>query len=286
MMKLGIYGNNYQATHLEELRGFLSWLRSNGPEFLIHFEFAEYLRCHGIQIADDEEIRVLPSDVSMVISIGGDGTFLHAADWVGSLETPIMGINTGHLGYLTAFSFSDFDSIASAISGNYELSSRMTLKISSTYLPPAFSPVALNEISISKGDTTSMVEIRSMIDGNFLADYMADGLIAATPTGSTAYNLSCGGPILQPTLDSIILSPIAPHSLTLRPLVVDAESELTFEVTSRGEECHIAVDGRSFTVPADGAALTVRKGPYRVKVVQPLGTDFSRILRNKLNWGG
>lgn len=285
-MKLGIYGNNCQAAHLDELRGFLSWLRSDGPDFVIHGDFAAYLRCHGIEGDVREAVTALPSDVSMVISVGGDGTFLHAADWVGPLEIPIMGINTGHLGYLTAFSFSDIHSIREAIEGHYEISSRMTIEIVSPYLPADFSPVALNEVSIAKGDTTSMVDIRADIDGKYLAEYMADGLIIATPTGSTAYNLSCGGPILQPTLDSMILSPIAPHSLTLRPLVVDSASELTFQVSSRGDECHIGVDGRTFSVPGHGAALTVKQGAYRVNVVQPLHTDFARILRNKLNWGG
>lgn len=285
-MRIGVFGNNYQAAHLEELRGFLYWLRSNSYELLIHSDFAQYLRRQAIEVSDLEIISDLPSDVTFVVSIGGDGTFLQAADWVGSLELPIMGINTGHLGYLTSFSFSDFDKISAALEGHYRISSRMTLEVTSPFLPEGFSPIALNEVAILKGDTTSMVEIAARIDEKYLADYMADGLVISTPTGSTAYNLSCGGPIMQPTLDSMILSPIAPHSLTLRPLVVDSNAELTFEVSSRGDECHVGVDGRTFVVPADGSVIKIARGHYRVNVMQTPDIDFARILRNKLNWGG
>lgn len=285
-MRIGVFGNSYQAAHLDELRGFLYWLRSNSYELLIHYEFADYLRRQAIEIHEMEIIRMLPSDVSIVISIGGDGTFLKAAEWVGALELPVMGINTGHLGYLTAFSFSDFDTITAALQGNYGISSRMTLEVESPFLPEGFSSIALNEVAILKGDTASMVEIEAKIGDKYIADYLADGLVIATPTGSTAYNLSCGGPIMQPTLDSMILTPIAPHSLTLRPLVVDANAELSFEVRSRGDECHIGVDGRTFIVSSDGSTLKISRGHYRVNVMQPPGIDFARILRNKLNWGG
>ena len=285
-MKIGIYGNNYQEAHRDELSRFIGRLRADGFTAAVHADFADYLSANGIEVADSERVEALPADARMVVSIGGDGTFLQAADWVGSMQTPIMGINTGHLGYLTGFSFRDTTSIFAALRGSYELSSRMALRVISDFVPEGFSPYGLNEISISKGDTTSMVQIRASIDGRFMADYQADGLVIATPTGSTAYNLSCGGPIMQPTLDSIVLSPIAPHSLTQRPLVVAAGSALSFDVRSRGAECHIGVDGRTFSVPASGTSLRVTAAPHRVNVVQPAGTDFAAVLRNKLGWGG
>lgn len=285
-MKIAIFGNRYQATHLGELRGFLSWLHHNGHEFFIERNFAGYLADNDCQLAANQIVDSLSDDADMVASIGGDGTFLHASDWVGKRQIPIMGINTGHLGYLTGYSFADFSKIEMAFGGEFDLSSRMTIEVSSPYLPEGFSPVALNEVSVSKGDTTSMVEIHAMIDGKYLADYLADGLVISTPTGSTAYNLSCGGPIVEPTLDSFILSPIAPHSLTLRPLVVGPESHLSFEIKSRGSQCNVGVDGRTFVIPADGTLIKVSKAPYRVKVVQPPLTDFASVLRSKLRWGG
>lgn len=285
-MKVGIFGNPYQATHLDELRGFLSWLAMRQYEVCVEAKFANYLITNGFDLKDCEKVASLPADTDIVASIGGDGTFLRASDWVGCLETPVMGINTGHLGYLAAYSFSDFQNIEAALEGNYMLSSRMTIEVESDCLPEGFSPVALNEVSISKGDTTSMVEIRASIDGRYIADYLADGLLVSTPTGSTAYNLSCGGPIIEPTFDSFVLSPIAPHSLTLRPLVVGPASLLEFQVTSRGSECHIGVDGRTFAIPSEGSAIRVRKAEHRVNVVQPLGSDFVGRLRSKLGWGG
>ena len=272
--------------YFDELRGFLSWLRSRDIDIFVEKNFARYLEENDCGLDSSEIVENVPEDVDIVASIGGDGTFLHASDWVGGKQIPIMGINTGHLGYLTGYSFADFSKIEQAFDGEYEVSSRMTIEVHSDFLPEGFSPYALNEVSISKGDTTSMVEIHALIDGRYLADYLADGLVISTPTGSTAYNLSCGGPIVEPTLDSFVLSPIAPHSLTLRPLVVGPGSKLSFEVKSRGSQCHIGVDGRTFVVPADGTLIQVSIAPYRVKVVQPPATDFASVLRSKLLWGG
>lgn len=285
-MKIGIFGNRYQESHLDELGVFISLLRERGDRLYVDRNFAEYLCSNSIKIEPSETADTLPADTEIVVSIGGDGTFLKTAAWVGSLEIPVMGINTGHLGYLTGFSFSNPKHIYDALEGRCEISPRMLLKLSSPHIPEDFSPFALNEISISKGDTTSMVEIKAAIDGRYLADYLADGLVVSTPTGSTAYNLSCGGPIMQPTLESLVLSPIAPHSLTLRPLVVSSRSKLQFEVRSRGAESHIGVDGRTFAVPADGEVLIISEAPYKVKVVQPAGNDFAAVLRSKLGWGG
>ena len=287
-MTIGVYGNSYQDSHLPELRGFLAMLRESGHTLALDADFAAYLRGHGLEVSPFETVSEFPADASLAVSLGGDGTFLQAADWVGSLQTPIMGINTGHLGYLTGFSFSDkgaVEAIRKAVAGDYEISSRMTLRVASPFLPEGFSSVALNEISVSKGDTTSMVDIKAKVDGRYLADYLADGLVVATPTGSTAYNLSCGGPILEPTLNAFVLSPIAPHSLALRPLVIGSDSVLELEVSSRGAECHVGVDGRTFAVPASGSKILISKGDYRVNVVQPVGMDFPTVLRNKLGWG-
>lgn len=284
--KVAIFGNSCQDRHLTDLAQFLSELATLPVTVYVERIFAEYLKSKLILSPCMIPVSSVPEDTGIVISIGGDGTFLRAADWTGSLSIPVMGINTGHLGYLTGFTFNNPAQIIDAIlHDRYELTERMLIEVRSNEIPDAFRPYALNEISVSKGDTTSMVSIRAYSNGKFIAEYLADGLITATPTGSTAYNLSCGGPILEPTMQSFILTPIAPHSLTLRPLVIDGSSELLLEVHSRGEKCHVGVDGRTFAISSDGAEIRITKAPYSIGVAQPTDSDFASILRSKLAWG-
>lgn len=285
MRKITIFGIGSQRRSACELGDFFSMLRQSGINVCVTREFAVTLRADGIDVTGFEEVDSVAFDSDLVVSIGGDGTFLRAASAVGASGIPVMGINTGHLGYLAPSSLPLSESAVRAIHGVFEVSERMTLQVLSDMLPESFSPVALNEIAISKGDTTSMVSIQAYVNGHYLAEYQADGLIVSTPTGSTAYSLSCGGPILEPTLEGIVLSPIAPHSLTVRPLVVAASSELRLEVSSRGEKCHVGVDGRTFTIPAEGSVVRICRGEYNVKVAQPRGIDFSEVLREKLHWG-
>lgn len=281
---IAFYGNRRQEEYLSELRCFFTNLRDSGFRICFYREFANYLKLHEILVYDSEIVDELPRDTRVLVSVGGDGTFLHASTWASGREIPILGINTGHLGYLTGFTLDDSDEIMDALQGEMDITPRMMLEITCDCLPVGECPYALNEVSISKGDTTSMVNIRAYIGGHYLADYLADGLVVSTPTGSTAYNLSCGGPILQPTVDGIVLSPIAPHSLTMRPLVVSADSELTLDVSARGAECHVGIDGRTFAVPA-GSWLTICRAKRRVLVAQPRGVGFADVLRKKLRWG-
>lgn len=281
---IAIYGSDRQEEHLAQLREFFVWMRMTDTRFCVHPHFAAYLAECGINVYEAEISDVIPEDTRLVASLGGDGTFLRSAAWVGDRGLPVVGINTGHLGYLASFSLDKPGEVRAALLGEFDISRRMTVQIECDALPDDIMPVALNEISILKGDTASMVCISARLDGYYLADYLADGLLVATPTGSTAYNLSCGGPILEPIVESILLTPIAPHSLTLRPLVVGPRSELDLCVTTRSDTCHIGVDGRTFAVP-DGTRLLVRKGRYMVNVAQPHGANFAETLRRKLRWG-
>lgn len=286
MTTIAIFGNNWQQAHLSELGRFFKHLASMPVTVYVHNSFADYLEAEHLLLPNMMPVSSVPEDTGIVVSIGGDGTFLRAADWIGCRPIPIMGINTGHLGYLAGFSLARPEQVMDAILySHYDETCRMRLEVAGDHIPEEFTPYALNEVSISKGDTTSMVSIRAYVDDRFIAEYLADGLIIATPTGSTAYNLSCGGPILQPTMQSFVLTPIAPHSLTLRPLIIDAASELHFEVRSRGEECHVGVDGRTFTIPSDGAIVKLTRAPHGLKVAQPFGSDFASVLRSKLAWG-
>lgn len=285
MRRIAVFGNDRQDESLADLERFLISLGKEDLWICIEEEFASYLSARGLNVSGFSRVSEFPSGIDLVLSAGGDGTFLRAASWVGARQTPVMGINTGHLGYLAGFSLADQEEAMSAVKGNCDVSPRITLQVESCWLPEGFGLFALNEISIAKGDTTSMVSIHAYVDGHYLAEYQADGLVVSTPTGSTAYNMSCGGPILQPVVECFVLSPIAPHSLTLRPLVIAADSELRLVVSSRGEECHVGMDGRTFTVPSDGSELIIRKSPFLVNVVQPAGSDFAEVLRKKLRWG-
>lgn len=285
MKKISIFGSANQEGFLEGVSTLITVLKDEGYVVEIESAFRDYLAQSGISVEGTLKSENLSADAFMVISIGGDGTFLRAAEWAGSSEIPIMGINTGHLGYLAGFKLDELPEILQTLSVGGEVTWRMQLEIDGYCVPDGFLRTALNEIAVSKGDTVHMVNVKANIDGYYLADYLCDGLVISTPTGSTAYNLSAGGPILQPTLDGIVLSPVAPHSLAMRPLVIDAGSVIELEVSSRGKECHIALDGRLFSVPASGSKISVRKAPYRVGVVMPKGKDFSSVLRNKLLWG-
>lgn len=285
MTTLAIYGNNYQQAHLDGLRQLFALLSAGDFHVYIERGFASYLDSVGVEAGDVFIVDEFPKGVDYVVSIGGDGTFLQAAQWVGRRETPILGVNTGHLGFLASYSLEDTEELLEVLADNrVRLERRAVIEVSCDAMPAGFWPYALNEVAVLKGDTASMVTVHAEIDGYFLADYMSDGLLISTPTGSTAYNLSVGGPILQPTLSCLVLSPIAPHSLTMRPLVVSGDSRIVLTPKSRARECRVSLDGRSFLMDS-GDSLVLKEAPFRVCVVRRHDGNFSRLLRNKLGWG-
>ncbi|MDE7412592.1 MAG: NAD(+)/NADH kinase [Muribaculaceae bacterium] len=284
MKSLAIYGNQYQQGHLPALRRFFDLLAERDFMVYIEREFYDYLSSEGVWVDDVFIVEEFPCGVECVVSIGGDGTFLQAAQWVGKREAPILGVNTGHLGFLASYSLEDAEELLGVLADDrFRLERRAVIEVSCDAMPPLFWPYALNEVAVLKGDTASMVTVHAEIDGYFLADYMSDGLLISTPTGSTAYNLSVGGPILQPTLSCLVLSPIAPHSLTMRPLVVSGDSRIVLTPRSRVRECRVSLDGRSFLMCA-GDSLVLKEAPFRVCVVRRADGNFSRLLRNKLGW--
>lgn len=286
MKNIAIFGNDRQEQHILQLKAFLRELPLHFEKIYIESSFSSYLGEIGVSVEKMEPTTDVPGDAECIVSIGGDGTFLRAAAWQGKRELPILGINTGHLGFLASHSLEEADEVISEIacdSGVVE--PRMLLEVSSPDMPEGMWQYVLNEVSVVKGDTTSMVSVRAFIDGDFLADYLADGLVICTPTGSTAYNLSAGGPIMQPTLQCMALTPIAAHSLTMRPVVIDADSEVRLCVSSRGEQCHVGIDGRMFSLPGSGGAVAVRRAPFSVNVMRSSRSDFATVMRNKLLWG-
>jgi NAD+ kinase len=229
----------------------------------------------GVQPAES-----FPIDADIVLSIGGDGTFLRTAAWVGNAQVPIAGINTGNLGYLSAVSIDQLSSfVDNILTGNYAIEKRTLIEVSQPHVRGW--RYALNEVVMSKDDTAAIISAHAYLDGKELTTYKADGLIVATPTGSTAYNLSVGGPILQPTAPVWVVSPIAAHSLGMRPLVVSDTSQIEVHVTGRGHTFRLTLDGRSTTVPFD-MVVKLRKAPFSTLIVQLNGSQFQDVLRNKL----
>jgi NAD+ kinase len=233
------------------------------------------------------EITDLPADVCMILSVGGDGTFLETAMRVRSTGIPVAGINTGRLGFLANIPDNDIGkSIDLLCSGQYELVNRSMLEIVSPkdlFVNGNGNAIALNEITVQKADQR-LITITVKVDGIFLNTYRADGLIISTATGSTAYNLSVGGPILSPTDDSIIIVPMSPHNLTIRPIIVTGRSVITLEPGGRSSECLVTCDSKAVRVPA-GTLLEVRQSASRLSTVLTAGNDFFSTLRNKLMWG-
>ena len=231
-------------------------------------------------------------EVEFAFSIGGDGTFLRTATAIADYNIPILGINTGRLGFLADIMFEDLDDTLHEIfNNNYRIENRMLLKtcaITSNSKENVsnndFTCYSLNEVAILKQDTSSMLTIHAYIDEEYLTSYQADGLVIATPTGSTAYSLSIGGPIMVPTAPNIILAAIAPHSLNTRPLVVDCSSKITLRVESRSDNYLVALDGVSQTLHVD-TVLEICKAKNTQPVVKRIGHTFFETLRNKLMWG-
>ncbi len=286
-MQIAIYGNRRQQTHILSILALLDELAANGVEILMHSKLYNYLHDNAgrdftvARVVGDDE----PFDASMAISIGGDGTFLNTARWIGSRQIPILGINTGHLGYLAACTMDDaIGYVPAIVKGRYVVEDRSMLWVKSLTHQIEW-PYALNEVAILKKDTSSMLNVKTTINGQPLAVYRADGLIISTPTGSTGYNLSVGGPILQPSTPAIVIVPIAPHSLTMRPVVIDDRSTITTTTDTRADSYLLSLDGRSTPLPVD-SSLTIHRAPFVTKVVH-LTQDYTFVdtLHSKLHWG-
>jgi NAD+ kinase len=224
-------------------------------------------------------------EADLVLSMGGDGTFLRAASYVGNKNIPILGINTGRLGFLADVSPEEMeDTFKDIYNHNYKVEDRSVLQVISNGQPLKGYPCGLNEIAVLKRDSSSMITIHTSINGAYLTTYQADGLVIATPTGSTAYSLSIGGPVIVPHSNTIAITPVAPHSLNVRPIVINDDWEITLDVESRSHNFLVAIDGRSETC-REGTRLIIRKADYNIKVVKRPNHVFFHTLRDKMMWG-
>lgn len=282
--RIAVYGSKRQENHLHELAALFSLLRERSLASTVHTKLGAYLREKGLDLCGACVSDDIPEGTCLALSIGGDGTFLRTARWVGRREIPILGVNTGHLGFLSSCRLEEVEAMLDAVDcGEVTVERRMVLSVEGRAVGGDAWPYALNEVTVMKSDGTSMISVRSWVDGSFLADYLADGLIVSTPTGSTAYNLAAGGPIVQPTFDCMSLVAVAPHTLTVRPLVVGGDSEVELLVDTRRGSSRLLLDGREFTVEC-GDRLRIRRAGFATLLVRRRAAGFASVLRDKLLW--
>lgn len=233
-----------------------------------------------------DDLKRSPSEIDLFVSVGGDGTFLSCVEFIRDLDIPMIGINTGRLGFLAEVAVSDFSGMLEQfIAGDYSIEERLLLEVRAIGCDEFnLYPYALNDFTIHKQDSSQVIEIETYIDGSYVSTFRADGLILATPTGSTAYSLSVGGPVLVPNSSSIVVNAIAPHQLTVRPIVVSSTSEIRMRVSGRGKRCMISIDSRSIPVSMDSEFL-VKEAPFKMKLVKLSSSSFYSTLRHKLMWG-
>ncbi len=285
-MRIAVFGNTYQEQHLDSLLQLFERLSHRNAWVEMERSFYNYL-CRMLPTPPKVNDIITGDDfnAAIALSIGGDGTFLRTAQRVGSKEIPILGINTGHLGYLADVKVDEMDAgLDTLFNGDFRVENRTMIEVTSPDIKIDCWPYALNEVAILKQDTASMITMKASVDGAGLADYRADGLIISTPTGSTGYNLSVGGPIVAPQAPVWIISPVAAHSLTMRPLVVSDDSVVSVNTRSRTSSYRVSLDGRSVTLPVS-TTIIMKRAPFVTKVVQRLDHRFVDTLRSKLLWG-
>lgn len=285
-LRFAIFGNEYQRRKSASAQQLLECLSRRQAVVYIEEGFCRFLsESQHVKADIAGTFRDLDFDIDYVISMGGDGTLLKAASKVGARSVPIIGINMGRLGYLADVPATDIEeAIERLYSGDYVTENHSVIEATAMRGSLSGCPRALNDIAVLKQDNASMITIHARIDGKELITYQADGLIISTPTGSTAYSLSNGGPIIMPATDVLCLTPVAPHSLSVRPIVVPAKAEITLTVESRSHNYLVAIDGRSEKLP-ERITLRIRRAPYEVKIVKRHGGGYITTLRGKMMWG-
>ncbi|WP_269227289.1 NAD kinase [Flavobacterium eburneipallidum] len=289
-MKVAIYGKYYLNSTEPIINDIFEFFTNNNVEMVIESYFLSVL--YEKKIIDKEyktfsSHTELDSSFDMLISIGGDGTILRAAALVRDSGVPILGINAGRLGFLATVQKENIDEFMQfIIEKKYTISKRTLLSLSTSLKNDAIEEInfALNEISVSRKDSTSMITVETYLNDEFLNSYWADGLIIATPTGSTGYSMSCGGPILTPDVKSLVVTPIAPHNLNARPLVIPDETEIKLKVSGREEHYLVSLDSRITSVKNE-TILTIKKTPFQINMIEIPNETFLKTLRGKLFWG-
>jgi NAD+ kinase len=288
-MKVAIFGQYYQNDTRPIIKDIFVFFNNNDVELVIEENFLKILykeEIVGKKYNTFSSHKDLDSSFDILISIGGDGTILRAATFVRDSGIPILGVNAGRLGFLAKVQKENIESFLQIVlERKYTISDRTLLTMETN---PGTSGIdinfAMNEVTVSRKDTTSMITIDTYLNGEYLNSYWADGLIISTPTGSTGYSLSCGGPILTPEVKGLVITPIAPHNLTARPLVIPDDIEIRLKVSGREEQYLVSLDSRISSIN-NNSELIIRKTPFQIKMVEIPEETFLKTLRNKLLWG-
>ncbi len=287
-MTVALYNRTFDELDVPILLRILNLLEYHNLQLVFYKEFYERLQPYIPSVPAPRFFtgkRDLPPHTDMLFSLGGDGTMLDAVCFVGNTSIPLIGVNLGRLGFLAAIPEEEVeDAILSLVRGSYTLEKRTLLHLDSSI--PLFngSPFALNEFTIHRQDTSSMIKIHTYLNGEFLNTYWADGLIVATPTGSTGYSLSCGGPVVFPQTSSFVITPVAPHNLNTRPIVVPDNNVISFEIEGRTEQFLCTLDARTEVIRSN-VQLAVKKESFLVSLVRPDEHNFLKTIRQKLYWG-
>lgn len=286
-MQIALYGRMVDIDRSEHLLRLVALLAERNVGLVFHEDLkplsAELLSFSPEPVFFNSSAEL--SDCQMMISVGGDGTLLDTVRIVRDSGLPILGINTGRLGFLANVALSRMDeAVKSILDGKYSLDKRSLIKVSSDHIDLGDFGFALNEVTIHKKDTASMISIHVEVDGTYMNSYWADGLIICTPTGSTAYSLSCGGPIVMPGSENITFTPIAAHNLNVRPVVISNSHHVTLRAEGREKNHLLTLDSRSWTI-SENVIIRLERAPFMVNLVMLEGQDFFSTIRNKLMWG-
>lgn len=286
-MRIGIHGKEVKGQQIKFVESVFSLLTEKNADIRVSKKFLKYLKPSRF-----DKFKITPFDLGSnlknldaFISLGGDGTLLDSITYIGKNEIPIMGINTGRMGFLATIGRDETEkAIEHLFSGTYQTDSRTVISLESDKKLFDGLNFSLNDFTIIKKDTSSMINVHVFVDNELLNSYWSDGIIVSTPTGSTGYSLSCGGPLLYPRSESFVITPVSPHNLTARPIVVSDDSEITFHIEGRSKKFLISLDSRVESI--DGSVnLKVKKAKFKVHLIQLPGQHYFKTLRQKLNWG-
>ncbi len=288
-MKVAIYGLTKQDDALDAVEELLQELQKEDAEVWIEETFLSVLssrkktKSHHTFTVE----KGLDGSFDMFVSFGGDGTILRATTFVRDLGIPIVGVNTGRLGFLSTFKKEEVRKVVTEfVNGAYHIVERSLVKVEADFDIPEFGEMnfALNEVTVSRKDTTSMITVETFLNDEYLTSYWADGLIVSTPTGSTGYSLSCGGPVIVPSAKSLVLTPIAPHNLNARPLVISDDTVIRLKVSGREENHLVSLDSRIASIE-NGREIIIKRADFKIKMIEYTSESFLKTLRNKLLWG-
>ena len=287
-MTIAIFGSPYPEHFSKYIQHLIKKLENEHIKIIVEENFNTFLQ-NNIRfknaVTTFNSHETLGNNVDFLFSIGGDGTLLKAVTYVRGSSIPILGINTGRLGFISSISAGQIDdAVNDILKGNYQINERALLELNTDKKLFKEKNFALNEVAVSKKDTSSMIRIDAFVDDEFLNTYWADGLVVSTPTGSTGYSLSCGGPIIMPGTNNIIITPNAPHNLNVRPIVIDDNSVVKLKVEDRDQLALVSLDSRSRAFDSD-TELIIKKADFKIKLIQPQNNSFTTTIRHKLMWG-